>query len=116
MTLRLEHPASAASPALLLLPSLLFCSVSVSTSPACASLAAALPRLLAHVVVGAHEQLHEDGDRAIGDDDARVLRCARGDVGQRPRRLELEHRVVAALLTNAKTRRVGASWNELEGG
>ena len=54
-------------------------------------------RLLAHVIVRRHEELHENGHRAVGDHHARVLRRARGNVRERPSRLELEHRIVGAL-------------------
>ena len=53
--------------------------------------------LLAHVIVRRHEELHEIGHRAVGDHHARVLRRARGNVRERPSRLELEHRIVGAL-------------------
>lgn len=53
--------------------------------------------LLAHVVVGAHEESHEDRDGAHFHDDLGVLRRARRDVGQAPRRLELQRGVVVAL-------------------
>lgn len=53
--------------------------------------------LLSYVVIWAHEELHEDRNGAIGNDDPRVLRGPRGNVGQSPRTLELEHWVVSNL-------------------
>mmetsp|Transcript_45701 Transcript_45701/g.148556 ORF Transcript_45701/g.148556 Transcript_45701/m.148556 type:complete len:391 (-) Transcript_45701:305-1477(-) len=60
--------------------------------------------LLPHVVVGRHQELHKDGHRPVGDHHPRVLRRARRDVGQRPRALKLQHRVVAALQELHKAR------------
>lgn len=54
-------------------------------------------RLLADVVVGAHEQTHEDRDGAFLDHHPCVVARAAGDVGERPRGLELQSRVVIAL-------------------
>lgn len=54
-------------------------------------------RLLADVIVRAHEQTHEDRDGALLDHHPRVFARAAGDVGERPRRLELQRRVVIAL-------------------
>lgn len=54
-------------------------------------------RLLANIVVGAHEQANEDRDGTLLDHHAGVVTRAAGDVGQRPGRLELEGRVVVAL-------------------
>lgn len=54
-------------------------------------------RLFADVVVGAHEQTHEDRDGSLFDDDACVVARAARDVGQRPGRLELKSGIVVAL-------------------
>ena len=54
-------------------------------------------RLLADVVGRGAEELHKDGDGARIDHDAGVLRGAGRDVGERPRRLELELGEVGAL-------------------
>ena len=61
-------------------------------------------RLLAHVIVRRHEELHEIGHRAASDHHARVLRRARGKVRERPSRLELEHWVVSELQKLHKAR------------
>lgn len=53
--------------------------------------------LLTDVVVGGAEQLDEDGHGALADDHLGVLRRARRDVGQGPRRLELQAGVVGPL-------------------
>ena len=47
------------------------------------------PHLLPHVVVGAVQQVHQDGHRVVLNHHARVLRGARRDVGQRPGGLKL---------------------------
>lgn len=54
-------------------------------------------RLLADVVVRAHEQADEDGHGALLDHHPGVLARAARDVGQRPRGLELQGGVVIAL-------------------
>lgn len=53
--------------------------------------------LLTDVVVGGAEQLDEDGHGTLADDHLGVLRRARRDVGQGPRRLELQAGVVGPL-------------------
>ncbi len=46
--------------------------------------------LLAHVVVRRAQQLHKNGHSVVVDDDLRVLRGPRSDVGQGPRSLKLQ--------------------------
>lgn len=54
-------------------------------------------RLLADVVVGAHQQAHKDRDGSLLDHHAGVVAGAASDVGQRPGGLELQRRVVISL-------------------